>query len=102
MKIHNGKGRSDEAKKKLSQPGAKNGMFRKHWSEEKKAELRLLQRVPKPHHRAKSPLCQKYRMTKREIASKYGIPAGSVCRLFWDGKLDEIINGRLAELVKEQ
>ncbi len=101
-KIHCGKGRSEETKRKLSHPGSKNGMFGKRWSEEKKAELRQLQRVPKPNHRAKSPLCQEYGMTKREIASKYGIPAGSVCHLFRNGKLDEIINGRLAELVKEQ
>lgn len=100
-KIHNGKGQSEETKKKLSQPGAMNGMFGKHWSEEDKIRLRASQRVPKPRHRAKSPLCQKYGMTKREIASKYGISAGSVCHLFRDGKLDEIINGRLAELVKE-
>lgn len=92
-KIHNGIGQSEEARRKMSQPGSKNGMFGKRWSEEKKAELRQLQRVPKPNHRAKSQFCQKYGMTKREIAAKFGIPAGSVCRL-------ERI-GRLAELVKE-
>lgn len=94
-KIHNGKGQSAETKAKLSQPGAKNGMFGKRWSEEDKIRLRASQRVPKPGHRAKSHFCQEYGMTKREIAAKLGIPSGSVCRL------DRI--GRLAELlVKEE
>lgn len=92
-KIHNHEGLSEETRSKLSQPGSKNGMFGKHWSEEDKIRLRASQRVPKPRHRAKSQFCQKYGMTKREIAAKFGIPSGSVCRLERDG--------RLAELVKE-
>lgn len=90
-KIHNGKGQSPETKAKLSQPGAKNGMFGKRWSEEDKIRLRAAQRVPKPGHRAKSHFCQEYGMTKREIAAKLGIPSGSVCRLERIGRLAELL-----------
>lgn len=90
-KMHNGIGQSEETKAKLSQPGNKNGMFGKRWSEEKKAELRQLQRVPKPKHRAKSRFCQKYGMTRREIAAKLGISPGSVCHFEETGRLDELV-----------
>lgn len=90
-KIHNGKGQSPETRAKLSQPGAKNGMFGKRWSEEDKIRLRAAQRVPKPRRRANSQFCQKYGMTKREIAAKLGIPAGSVCSLERKGRLAELL-----------
>ena len=92
-KMHNGIGQSNETKAKLSQPGDKNGMFGKHLSEEDKIRLRASQRVPKPRLRAKSHFCQKYGMTKREIAAKLGIPRGSVCHLDKCGRLEELVFG---------
>jgi hypothetical protein len=85
-------GQSEETRSKLSQPGQKNGMFGKHWSEEDKIRLGASQRVPKPGHRAKSHFCQKYGMTKRELAAKLGIPSGSVCKLEERGRLAELVN----------
>ena len=93
-KIHCGKGQSVETKRKLSRPGSMNGMFGKHWSEEDKIRLRAAQKgVAKPRHRAKSPFCQKYGMTKREIAAKLGIPPGSVGSLERKGRLASLVNG---------
>ena len=67
------------------------GMHREHWTDEEKLKLKHLG-VPMPKKRKRSPFCIKYGMTKRELADKYNIPAGSMNWYMISGKLDELIN----------
>lgn len=90
-RMHN-RGQSEETKAKLSRPGDTNPMYGMHWSEEYKLHFREASKgKPKQGLRAKSRFCQKYGMTKREMADKLGIPSGSVSRLDKTGRLAELL-----------
>lgn len=68
------------------------GMQREHWTDEEKLKLKHVG-VPMPKKRKRSPFCIKYGMTKRELADKYNIPAGSMHWYMKSGKLNKIVEG---------
>lgn len=75
--------------------GIKNPMYGKKWSEEKRAIMIEKQKVAKPKHREKSLFCQKYGMTKRELADKYNLPVGSLSYWLNKGILDDKIKNSI-------
>lgn len=75
--------------------GSKNPMYGKKWSEEKRAIMAEKFKGPKLGLRKKSLFCQKYGMTKRELADKYNLPVGSLSYLLNKGILDDKIKNLL-------